>query len=102
MIHVVAYLTTHPGEREAVLKEYRAVVETVRAEAGCIEYAAFIDVEGFGSFQTPLGPDGFFVLEKWESAAALKAHARTPHMADYVAKTKDKIATRAIHILTPA
>jgi quinol monooxygenase YgiN len=34
--------------------------------------------------------------------AALKAHAAAPHMAAYGAKTKDLLASRVIHILTPA
>jgi len=33
---------------------------------------------------------------------ALKAHAAAPHMAAYGARTKDMIANRAVHILTPA
>jgi quinol monooxygenase YgiN len=32
---------------------------------------------------------------------ALKAHAAAPHMAAYGAKTRDMIASRVIHILTP-
>jgi quinol monooxygenase YgiN len=34
--------------------------------------------------------------------AALKAHAAAPHMAAYAAKTKELVASRAIHILKPA
>jgi quinol monooxygenase YgiN len=32
---------------------------------------------------------------------ALKAHAAAPHMAAYAGKTKEFIASRVIHILTP-
>ena len=60
-----------------------------------------VDAEGFG-FQTPFGPDTFVVVEKWESAEALKAHAAAPHMASYSARTKDMIASRVIHVLSPA
>ena len=42
------------------------------------------------------------VIEKWESADALKAHAASPHMAAYGAKTREMIATRVIHVLSPA
>jgi len=42
------------------------------------------------------------VIEKWESPEALKAHAAAPHMAVYAAKTKDLIANRVIHVLSPA
>ena len=41
-------------------------------------------------------------IEKWESAEALKAHAAAPHMKAYAAKTKDMMASRTIHVLTPA
>ena len=33
---------------------------------------------------------------------ALKAHAAAPHMAAYGAKTKDMLADRVIHVLSPA
>ena len=41
-------------------------------------------------------------IEKWEGAEALKAHAAAPHMKAYAAKTKDMIASRTIHVLSPA
>jgi quinol monooxygenase YgiN len=36
------------------------------------------------------------------SLDALKAHAAAPHMTAYAAKMKDLIASRVIHVLTPA
>jgi quinol monooxygenase YgiN len=54
-----------------------------------------------GSFQTKFGPDTFVVVEKWESADALKAHSAAPHMAAYAAKTREHIASRVIHVLSP-
>jgi quinol monooxygenase YgiN len=74
----------------------------VHAEAGCVEYGPNIDAEGFGAFQTRMGSDAFVVIETWESADALKAHSVAPHMTAYGEKTKALIASRAIHILTPA
>jgi quinol monooxygenase YgiN len=102
MIHVLAIITARPGQREAVLREFRANMPAVHAEAGCIEYAPAIDAEGAGNAQAKLGPDSFVVIEKWESMEALKAHAASPHMAAYGARTKDMIASRAIHVLSPA
>ena len=102
MIHVVAVITAKPGQREAILAHFRANVPAVRAEQGCIEYGAAVDADTGLKFQTPWGPDSFLVIEKWESVEALKAHAAAPHMAAYGAKTKDLIATRVIHILSPA
>jgi quinol monooxygenase YgiN len=51
--------------------------------------------------QTKYGPDTFVVVEKWESMDALKAHAAAPHMQAYGAKTKELLASRVIHILSP-
>ena len=99
MIHVLAFVTTKPGQRAAVLDAFKANVPSVLAEAGCIEYGAALDVPGT---EPAFGTDSFVVIEKWESMAALKAHAASPHMAAYAAKVKDLLASRAIHILTPA
>ena len=102
MIHVLAVITAKPGMRDAILQAFRANVPAVRAEQGCIEYGAAVDAEPALKFQTQYGPDAFVVIEKWESTEALKAHAAAPHMAAYAAKTKDMIASRLIHILSPA
>jgi quinol monooxygenase YgiN len=102
MIHVIAILTAKPGQRDKVLEAFRANVPAVHAEQGCIEYGATVDAEGAGSIQTKVGPDTFVVVEKWESIAALKAHAAAPHMAAYGAKVKDMVASRVIHVLDPA
>ncbi len=102
MVHVVAIITAKSGMREQVLEAFRANVPAVHAEAGCIEYGATIDAEGVGDLQTKFGDDTFVVVEKWQSLDALKAHAAAPHMAAYAAKTKDMLASRVIHVLSPA
>jgi quinol monooxygenase YgiN len=102
MIHVLAFITAHPGQRAAVLAEFRANIPNVRAEPGCIEYTPVVDVEEFGGIQTPLGPDTFAVVEKWESAEALRAHAVAPHMKAYADRTRHLIARRVIHVLAGA
>jgi quinol monooxygenase YgiN len=101
VIHVLALITTKPGKRDQVLDAFRANVPAVHKEEGCIAYEAAIDSEGVGPFQTQLGPDTFVVVEKWASVEALKAHAAAPHMAAYAAKTKDLLAARVIHVLSP-
>ena len=102
MIHVIALITTKPGHRDTVLDLFRANVPAVHAEAGCIEYGPATDAPGMGPIQTKLGEDTFVVIEKWASAEALAAHARAPHMAAYAAKTKEMLASRVIHVLSPA
>ena len=102
MIHVVAVITAKPGMRDTVLQAFRANVPAVKAEHGCIEYGAAVDLENGPGFQKKYGPDTFIVIEKWAGLDALKAHAAAPHMAAYAAKTKDLLASRAVHILTSA
>ena len=101
MVHVLAIITAKPGMRDEILTAFRANVPNVHAEDGCIEYGAAIDTEGVGDLQTPFGENSFVVVEKWESLAALKAHAAAAHMAAYGAKTKDMIANRVIRVLSP-
>jgi quinol monooxygenase YgiN len=99
MIHVLAVITTKPGQREKVLEMFRGNMPAVHAEAGCIEYGPVIDA---GNSPSKFGDDTFVVVEKWESPDHLKAHAASPHMAAYGAKTKDLLASRDIHIMQSA
>jgi len=101
MIHVIAVITAKPGKREEVLGHFRANVPAVRAEKGCIEYGAAVDADPALPVQAKYGADTFVVVEKWDSMDALKAHAAAPHMAAYGAKTKELLASRVIHILSP-
>jgi quinol monooxygenase YgiN len=100
MIHVLAILTAKPGKRDEVLTAFRANMPAVHAEKGCVEYGPAVDAEG--GFGAKYGADSFVVIEKWESLDALKAHAASPHMAAYAAKTRDLLANREIHVLSPA
>ena len=102
MIHVIAVITAQPGKRAAILDAFRANVPNVHAENGCIEYGAAVDADPALPIQTKYGADTFVVVEKWESMDALRAHAAAPHMAAYGAKTKELLASRVIHILSPA
>jgi quinol monooxygenase YgiN len=99
MIHVIAIITTKPGQRATVLAAFNANVPAVRGEQGCIEYGAAIDT---GTSPAKFGDDTFVVVEKWASPEALRAHAASPHMAAYAAKSKDLLANRVIHVLDPA
>jgi quinol monooxygenase YgiN len=99
VVHVLAIITAKPGMREKILEAFRANMPAVHAEDGCVEYVPTIDA---GGSPATFGDDTFVVVEKWQTADALKAHAASPHMAAYAARVKDMIATRVIHVLTPA
>jgi len=100
MIHVIAILTAKPGKRDEVLAAFRANMPAVHAEEGCIEYGPATDADG--AFGAKFGPDTLVIIEKWASLEALKAHAAAPHMAAYAAKTRELLANREIHVLSPA
>ena len=102
MIHVVAIITAHPGQRAQVLEAFLANTAAVRAEDGCIEYVATVDAQGMPASPGTLGDDTFVVVEKWASLAALQAHAAAPHMKAYAASVKELMAKRVIHVLEPA
>ena len=99
MIHVLAIITAKPGQRGTLLQAFKAIVPTVHAEAGCIEYGPVVDVDGA---DPAFGPNTFVVVEKWETLEALQAHAVAPHMKTYGEKTKDLVAKRVVHVLTDA
>jgi quinol monooxygenase YgiN len=101
MVHVLAIITAKPGKREEILEAFRANVPAVHAEDGCIEYVATVDHADAGDVQTRFGDDTFVVVEKWQSLDALKAHSAAPHMAAYAARTRDMIASRVVHVLSP-
>ena len=101
MIHVVAYITAHPGQRARVLEAFLANTAAVRAEDGCIEYTATVDAKGMPPSPGSIGDDSFIVVEKWASLAALQAHGAAPHMKAYAAEVKGLLAKRVIHVLEP-
>ncbi|HET6971859.1 MAG TPA: putative quinol monooxygenase [Phenylobacterium sp.] len=99
-IQVIVLIETVPGERQAVLDAFNRNAVTVRAEAGCIEYAAYADAGGFNPPIVPFGADTLVVLERWERVEDLNAHARAPHTRAYQAEVKDRVARRTVHLLS--
>ena len=43
-----------------------------------------VDADGIGSFQTKVGPDTLYVIEKWADADALKTNVPPPGVAQAV------------------
>lgn len=102
MIHVLATIELHPGKRAEFLPLFLRLTPLVRAEDGCIEYAAAIDVDGHSPMQGPLRPDVVVVVEKWESLAHLKAHSAAPHMTEYRTQVVGMVKNVSLQILEPA
>lgn len=102
MIHVIATIELKPGVRERFLEEVARLVPDVKAEAGCIEYGAAVDVASGLGPQIDLRPDVVTIIEKWESLDHLRAHAVAPHMQAYRGRVKDFIVRMALQVMAPA
>lgn len=102
MIHVLATVELHPGQREAFLAEFQRIVPLVRAERGCLEYGPAIDAETDIAAQQRLGENVMVVVEKWQDLESLQAHLTAPHMVEYRPKVKPLIVQSKLQILQPA
>lgn len=102
MIHVLATVELHPGQRAAFLAEFHKIVPLVLAEAGCLAYGPTVDTPTDIAAQGTLRPDVVVIVERWESLAALKAHLVAPHMVEYRPKVKDLVIRTTLEILEPA
>ncbi|HEV7223251.1 MAG TPA: putative quinol monooxygenase [Pirellulales bacterium] len=101
MVHVVATIQLAAGKREAFLKEFRALVPSVLAEKGCIEYGPTVDLQTNVPVQPPLREDVVTVIEKWDDIPSLEAHLVAPHMLGYRAKVKDLVRSTQVLVLQP-
>ena len=102
MIHVIAAIEIEPGKRAEFLKIFNANVPNVRAEEGCIEYGAAVDVMTDIAVQVPMREHVVTVVEKWASLAHLKAHLVAPHMTAYREKVKGMVKGASLQVLEPA
>lgn len=102
MVHVIATIECHPGRRAALLEEFRQIVPVVRAEDGCLEYGAAVDLATGLAAQPPLRPDVAVVVEKWRDLPALEAHLAAPHMSAYRVRVKDLVIQTTLQVLAPA
>jgi len=77
VIVVIGSFRIPPNMVEVVRPAMDAMITASRAEEGCIEYAYALDVLDEGLVR---------VSEKWRDRAALEAHFRTAHIAEWRAQ----------------
>lgn len=102
MVHVVATIEVVDGKRDAFLQEFHKLVPLVYAEAGCHEYAPYLDVETDIDAQGESRANVVTVLEKWRDVAALKAHLNAAHMKAFREKAGHLVANVRLQILKQA
>ena len=101
MISVLASIRIKEGQRSAFLDIFKANIQKVREEAGCIEYFPATDVDSGLAVQR-LDANVITIIEKWESIAALNDHLATPHMLSYREKVKDLVEDLSLKVLQQA
>ncbi|NDK90934.1 antibiotic biosynthesis monooxygenase [Gordonia desulfuricans] len=79
---VVATLSPQPGKEQAVKDAILAAIDKVHGEPGCDLYALHQAADG----------TDFVMIEKWESADALKVHGGAPALAELGAAIADSLA----------
>ncbi|HSG89607.1 MAG TPA: putative quinol monooxygenase [Pseudomonadales bacterium] len=75
MIIVTCSIVARSGSEDALYALSAAHAERSRGEPGCIRHQVLKD---------PAAPDRLYFHEQWEDKAALRAHFRMPHSAQFV------------------
>ena len=73
-IAIIGQVDVHPGDESAVAELMTVMMNETIKEDGCHHYAFSRDLST---------PNRFQLSELWESAEALAAHFKAPHMATY-------------------
>ena len=76
-----------------------AVVPTVRAEDGCRMYTLLKDAKTDWDKPMRFGERTMWMLEKWDSVDALKAHLDTPHMKAFGPTVRPMRTASTFHVL---
>ena len=76
-----------------------AIVPTVRAEDGCRMYTLLKDAETDWDKPMRFGERTMWMLEKWDSVDALKAHLDTPHMKAFGPTVRPMRTASTFHVL---
>ena len=79
-----------------------AVVPTVRAEDGCRLYTLLKDTSADWDKPMRSGERTLWMLEKWDSVDALKAHLDTPHMKAFGPTVRPMRTSSTFHVLESA
>ena len=91
---------------DADIKDYvsktLSVVPTVRAENGCLGYTLLHDATTDWDKPQRFGERTFWMVEKWESIEALKAHLDAPHMKAFGPTVRGMRTSSTFHVLEEA
>jgi quinol monooxygenase YgiN len=77
MLVIAGTIEIDPAKQDEARAAALEMMRATRKEPGCVDYV----------FSAELAQPGVFrIFEQWESQAALEAHFRAPHMAEFQSK----------------
>ncbi|WP_323120920.1 putative quinol monooxygenase [Burkholderia alba] len=88
-VAVVALIVAKPGAEAQLLAQLEGIVGPTRKEAGALQYDLHRDIAE---------PRRFIFVERWESEAALAAHAQSAHIQAYKQAAADWIESAEIRV----
>ena len=87
------------ANRADYIAQTKTILDAVRKEDGCLEYRLLGDAETDWEKPQRFGDRTLWMLEKWASVSALKAHLETPHMKAFGSKVSGLRASGTFHVL---
>lgn len=88
---IVAHIRAKEDAIDLVKAELLKLIDTTRAEAGCINYDLHQDNDK---------PAHFLFFENWESRELWQTHMANTHLAEYMRATEGKVEEFVLHEMT--
>ena len=88
---IVANITAKADKVGLVHTELEKLIDTTRAEDGCLQYDLHQDNEN---------PAHFVFYENWESRELWQTHVNAQHLQDYMTATEGAVATFTLNEMT--
>lgn len=88
---IVANIVAKADKVDLVKTELLKLIDTTRAEAGCINYDLHQDNEN---------PAHFMFYENWETRELWQTHMNNQHLADYMAATEGAVTSFVLNEMT--
>jgi quinol monooxygenase YgiN len=87
MIVLTGTFDCHPDQREAFVAATKNVIDTTRAEDGCIQYVVSCDL---------WDQNRFYAIERWRDPEGLEKHGRSSHVGEWVQTTQPMIRSASV------
>ena len=91
VLTIIASITAKPEKAGLVKGALVKLIDTTRAEKGCLQYDLHQDNDN---------PAHFMFYENWESRELWQAHMNTRHLKDYMAATEGAVQAFSLYEMT--